>query len=54
MFVTALPLVAQVSEDEQKETALVSYNNLDATLTGSILNYYATLTGSINDTSALF
>ena len=37
VFVTALPLVA-VSEDEQKrETVLVSYNDLDATLTGSIM-----------------
>ena len=37
VFVTALPLVS-VSEDEQKrETVLVSYNDLDATLTGSIM-----------------
>ena len=33
------PLVARASEDEQKErTALISYNNLDATLTGRINN----------------
>ena len=35
-------LVGRASEDDRKETAMVSYNILDATLTGCI-----------NDTSAL-